>query len=588
MRFQVRLVITFFSVLLVVVLASTFWLVERLRDDLRANMQEELTRYVTTARHVLESDAFDGTREEMDRFCGELRDSIDARFTIVAESGEVLGDSDVVFRDLSSLDNHAERAEVRQAFREGLGVSSRLSATVKRELIYVAVPFVRGDTKYVVRVAKDTDAVEASVGRLSQPGYYAVLIALALALFLSVVVSSLLSRDLKSLGKKLWKVRAPKDLASTGGVPENEFLFIEKSIDSMAKELDDAIAELVRERDRLGEVIEAMHAAVVVSNVDNVVMIANRSAREMFQRGNPMDGRNLGEEVRVPVILDAIRSASELRSERFEFEMSEPHARDCVARMSRPPSSGGLILVVHDVTELRRLEKVRRDLVANVSHELRTPVSVIRANTETLLEGALNDPDAAHTFLGAIDRSSKRLAAILRDLLDLARIESGTMTLSRAEVDFHLLCESVVTSFATAAGERGLTLSSEVPPLTVVHGDPGALEQVMTNYVENAVKYTPDGGAIVITAGESDGYFRAEVCDTGTGIAPDFRERVFERFFRVDMGRSRALGGTGLGLSIVKNLVGRMGGDVGVQQGEGGGAIFYFEIPLRHGPKGDV
>jgi two-component system phosphate regulon sensor histidine kinase PhoR len=579
MKFQVRLFITFFSVIWVVVLASSFWLVDRFRDDLRANMTEELTRYVDTGKRLLESEPLGRNPEFLDAFCGNLSNSLQARFTVLVADGRVVGDSEVPFAELPGLENHARRQEVVQASKEGLGVSSRFSDTVKRELIYVAVPFLWEGQPYVLRVGKNTEEVEALVGRLSQPVYIAALLALALALALSFLASSLLSRDLKSIGRKLWRVRAPKELKAGGRFPDNELLFIEKSIDSMAKELDAAIADLVRERDRLGEVIEAMNAAVVVSNADAEVVISNAAACEMFSGGQSMTGRSLSEVVRVPAIHDQLRAPPPFRSTSFEFELSSPFPRDCIARMSRPATSAGSILVVHDVTELRRLEKVRSDLVANVSHELRTPVSVIRANAETLLDGAMEDPSAARTFLGAIDRSSRRLAAILQDLLDLARIESGTVELEKVDVDFYQLTAAIVESFKGVAKERKLTLRTEVEEGTSVRGDAGALEQVLTNYVENALKHTPEGGHVTIAATKGEGVFRGEVRDTGAGIAPDYRERVFERFFRVDIGRSRVMGGTGLGLSIVKNLVAQMGGSVGVDPAEPRGSIFYFEVP---------
>jgi two-component system, OmpR family, phosphate regulon sensor histidine kinase PhoR len=579
MKFQVRLFITFFSVILVVVLASSFWLVDRFRDDLRANMTEELRRYVETGKRLLEAEPPGQSPEFLDAFCGHLSNSLQARFTVIGGGGEVRGDSDVPFAQLPGLENHASRKEVAQAGKDGLGTSSRFSETVKRELTYVAVSFRWEGQPFVLRVGKNIGEVESLVGRLSQPVYIAVLMALALALALSLLASSLLSRDLRNIGRKLWRVRAPADLKSQGTLPDNEFLFIERSIDSMAKELDVAIAELVRERDRLGEVIEAMQAAVVVSDADGTVVISNAAACEMFSGGQRMNGRSLSEVVRVPAIHDQLRSPPDARLESFEFELMAPLPRGCVGRMSRPATSAGSILVVHDVTELRRLEKVRSDLVANVSHELRTPVSVIRANAETLLDGAMEDPSAARTFLQAIDRSSQRLAAILRDLLDLARIESGTLAFAKEEVDFCQLARAIVDSFEGVAEERGLTLKAEVQEGTLVFGDPGAMEQVLTNFVDNALKYTPEGGHVTLRAAGGDGVFRGEVHDTGAGIAPDYRERVFERFFRVDHGRSRDAGGTGLGLSIVKNLVAQMGGTVGFEQAEPHGSIFYFEVP---------
>jgi two-component system phosphate regulon sensor histidine kinase PhoR len=263
----------------------------------------------------------------------------------------------------------------------------------------------------------------------------------------------------------------------------------------------------------------------------------------------------------------------------LEFEILGDKHRYCVGRITRQPATKGLLLVIHDMTALRQLETVRRDFVANVSHELRTPVSVIQANVETLLDGALDDPAAAREFTEGIDRSTQRLALLLDDLLDLAKLEARGVELRADAIDAHTAAQSVVDFLTPKAHEKKQTLELKVPDGLRLRADPLALEQILINLIDNALKYTPAGGTIVVHASLQPDTVRFEVRDNGRGIAPDMRERVFERFFRVDPGRAAHMGGTGLGLSIVKHFVTQMKGVIGVEPRTGGGSTFFFELP---------
>jgi two-component system phosphate regulon sensor histidine kinase PhoR len=231
------------------------------------------------------------------------------------------------------------------------------------------------------------------------------------------------------------------------------------------------------------------------------------------------------------------------------------------------------------MTELRRLESIRKDFVANVSHELRTPVAVIRANTETLQDAALKDPERAREFLGALQRSADRLSNLIADLLDISRIDSGEYRLAPQEVSVETVVRHSVEAIEKMAADKSMSIESEIQPELRVHADEKALEQVLLNLLDNAVKYTPSGGHVAIRARGSNGTVRIEVSDDGPGIEPKHRPRVFERFYRVDAGRSREMGGTGLGLSIVKNLTEAMGGRVGLEAAVPHGSIFWLTFP---------
>ena len=251
-----------------------------------------------------------------------------------------------------------------------------------------------------------------------------------------------------------------------------------------------------------------------------------------------------------------------------------------------------MVIVMHDVTELRRLETVRKDFIANVSHELRTPVAVIQANAETLVAGALRDPERARSFLDAISRHAERLGRLVSDLLDISRIEAGKYPLVIEPVDLRVLVDGTIAALGLQAGEKGIALVSRLPGELWVAGDDKALEQVLFNLVSNAIKYTPSGGHVEVDAvviereGDEAMRLRVEVRDDGPGIDPRHHRRVFERFYRVDPGRARDMGGTGLGLAIVKHLVEAMGGQVGVDARRPHGSIFWFTVPTAAGALG--
>jgi two-component system phosphate regulon sensor histidine kinase PhoR len=241
----------------------------------------------------------------------------------------------------------------------------------------------------------------------------------------------------------------------------------------------------------------------------------------------------------------------------------------------------GAILVFHDITELRRLEIIRQDFVANVSHELRTPISSIKGYAETLLEGALEDKDNAKEFISIIYHDSNRLAALINDLLDLSKIESGKMKMFFSASDPALLIKKAVMIMDNHAKARSITLKTEIPQnLPKIKADEARLSQVMINLLDNAIKYTPEQGTVVISAEVTNGTLQVDIADTGIGISDKDLPRIFERFYRVDKARSRELGGTGLGLSIVKHIVSAHGGVVWVKSELGLGSTFSFTIPL--------
>ncbi|MFZ5891103.1 MAG: sensor histidine kinase [Myxococcota bacterium] len=345
-----------------------------------------------------------------------------------------------------------------------------------------------------------------------------------------------------------------------------------------------AVDDLKRERDLMGSILETMSEGVLLLDARSQVVLVNPSLRSTLLLPKEVVGKSLLETLRRADLADLVaraRSSGEPVAGEISVEGLKPRRLSVrVNPMQTPP--GALLVVFFDVTEIRRLESLRRDFVANVSHELRTPVAAICSATETLMTGALDDPGAAKSFVGIIERNSLRMRRLVEDLLDLSRIESKEYKLDRKELELQSVVERCLSLLRDKAKQGRIRTDLEMPKeLPPVFADARALEQVLVNLVENSIKYCPPGSRVVVRAAiENERLVRCTVQDSGPGIAEVDLPRLFERFYRVDAGRSRDMGGTGLGLSIVKHLVEAMGGSVGVESRIGFGSSFWFTVPI--------
>ncbi len=331
---------------------------------------------------------------------------------------------------------------------------------------------------------------------------------------------------------------------------------------------------------QLEQVVQSIKDAVLRVDADLRVSLMNDAAVTLF-KNKDYAGKPIDQVASVPSFVAFLAQPGKLEDTSFEFDMLKgPHTRHIRARVSQQ-EDGGQVAVLRDVTTVRRLERMRRDFVANVSHELRTPISVVSANAETLLEGAIDDPNFAPKLLEAVSRNAGRLTIIINDLLDLSRLEAGSYSLHRVRVHPARVAERVKESLEEKAQARGTTVQVSIDDELAVITDEAALFQVLVNYLDNAIKYTPEQSSIQLLARprKSGAKIRIEVQDNGPGIPQKVANRVFERFFRVDPGRSREMGGTGLGLSIVKHLVEAMNGRVGVHAAEPSGCVFWLDLP---------
>ena len=576
------------TVLIVVAvdLAAGVYLQWKLRVAQEQRVEGELGRHARSAiamlEHALDRGAISWSVADLDPITDQLGKSMDARVTIIGADGRVLGDSRLSQAELLAVENHGARPEVLEAERDSCGLSRRYSATLSTDMLYCAMSFAppgASEPVAYLRVATPVELLDDSTARMRLILAFGGLLSLVLALMGALLASRAMYgkvRELMEAARAMAEGDKERRLPVVGS---DEFGGLAGSLNRVSEELERTVRELARERDLFETVIHSMDDAVIAVDKQRRIIAINRSAFELLSIAGDVRGRLLLEAIRMPELTELLDHAlrGESRSVDIAFESVEGQ-RQLMVRATPQGEAGGAVLVLHDMTEMRRLETVRRDFVANVSHELRTPVSIIQANTETLLSGAIDEPMQARRFLDAVRRNAERLGQLISDLLDISRIEAGKYKIEMRSLAMGSVARSVSKAVSEACRRRQVVFEVDIDPELRVRGDAGALEQVLVNLVENAVKYGPEGGTVELATVEQGAMVRIEIRDEGPGIAPAHRRRVFERFYRVDPGRSRHMGGTGLGLAIVKNLTEAMGGDVGVDPREPQGSCFWVRI----------
>jgi two-component system phosphate regulon sensor histidine kinase PhoR len=522
--------------------------------------------------------------ESLDPVVDAAAREVAARVTVISADGRVVADSVASGRDLERLENHGGRAEVLGALAGEVSRAERRSATVGAELLYAAVPVRSGGRIVgVARLSRGIEAIEEQGRDLWRAGAFALLLALLATGLLSVLLSASLGRSLEEIMEAARQYARGNLSARIRVRREDELGELARIINQSADELQGRMAEIARDRGRTDAILSAMDDGVLAVDHRGHVVLANPSLERAMGLRDAL-GRHYLEVVRqreVGSLIEEVLRTGERRE--AEVELLQLRRVYTITGVPFPGESGaphGAILSFNDATERHRLEAIRRDFVANASHELRTPLTSIRGFVEALEDGAVAEPQTAQRFLGKIRTHADRMAALVEDLLELGRLESGARAPEPEETRPAEVAEDVVASFAGAATRKDIGLRCHDRGAPGVLTDPERLRRILENLVDNAVKYTPTGGRVeVTTSAGPDGSARVEVADNGPGIAAEHLARIFERFYRVDRARSRELGGTGLGLSIVKHLAEGMGASVSVESETGKGTKFIVSLP---------
>lgn len=572
-----RLFALSFGAIAIAVSVLNLYMSTELRSTIENRMAQDLEVRAQLIARQIES-ATEGT--DWQALAEELGRRSRARATIVAADGTVIGDSEVLRSDLAGVANHLDRPEIVQAIRTGHGSATRMSATVHHDFLYVAVPVASSPVR-VVRLAQSLVPIDTAVGRAQSLMWVGTIFALVVAALLSSAGAHFVSKSIRTL--RTTAVAMLDDLSVRTRIRSgDEVGALAEALDRLADSLHRTVQNLASERDRLAGILETMAEGVLLTDPNGRIVLANSSLRSMVAASGQLIGKEPIEAIRNDELAELINTvAKRQRPATGEVDLIGMVPRRVLVRAAPLTVKGnyGVVAVLSDVTELRRLESLRRDFVANVSHELRTPIAAIRAAAETL-EGGVDDQVAARDFVGMISRHAERLHQLVEDLLHLSRIEAQKLDLKPTVIDVAELLEHMIGLYALSASRHGIRLVAGRCPrgLTAI-ADRRALEQILSNLVDNAIKYASSGATVTLSAAAADGEVALAVADTGTGIAAKHLPRLFERFYRVDRGRAREVGGTGLGLSIVKHLTEALGGHVMVESLPGVGSTFSIHVP---------
>ena len=590
MRFslQTKILVGYVAFTLVVAAAVYIYLNTSLRADVSGHTRQQLLNDARLIQSYLENTPLPSLSPgTIDPIADRLGEQCGARVTVVTDDGVVAGDSSIPLSSVPLMENHGDRPEILEAVASGIGNSIRYSNTLETDMAYVAVPFRTERARGVVRVAlplQQFQWIESHIWKI-------VLAALGIGLVLSVVLSwgteRLVSRPIERM-TEVARRQAAGDLTVTASAPTHvELSSLAAALNEMAAQSKERLSQIREENAQLEAVLSGMAEGVMVTSAEGRILMVNPAFKRMMDVDAWCLNKRPIEVVRnhdlQSVVEAAIDSAPSLREDAvidLTLEWSQRIFQVHLTPIRIGERLHGVVAVFHDMTELRHLEQVRKDFVANVSHELRTPLTSIKGYVETLLDGAMEDSDALRRFMTSIQHHADRLQALVEDLLQLSRIESG-----RYEVEFtacHLdrVSERVAEIFAKQIDRKQLVFSLRFESDQPARGDPELMERALSNLVDNAVKYTEKSGSIAIRTVEKDDEIILSVADTGPGIPSDALPRIFERFFRVDRARSRALGGTGLGLAIVRHTMELLGGKAWVESRLGEGATFYLSLPV--------
>ena len=522
---------------------------------------------------------------ELETLVKTLSSKIKSRLTIVNNIGKVLAESERSEVAVLRMVNHADRPEIKSALAGGIGEEIRYSSTLKIDMLYIALP-IRDSNEIIgaVRLALPLASVQKTLSAVRK----VIFLSLFFALGLSFVLGSLLTQ---AIIKPINKIIHISRKFSSGDFShkilldsKDEIGGLADTLNRMADSLEDKIKSVEIKNQQLKAILESMVEGIIVTDKSGHIISLNPTVKKIFNISDQdIEGKFFLEIIRNNDISDIINYV--LKNGKFKScELSLVWPVQRIFEINATPifeknSVSGCLLVIHDITEIRKLETMRKDFVANVSHELKTPLTSIKGFVETLLEGALADKENSRHFLQIIQGHANRLDNLVNDLLDLSHLESQEIKVEKEKVNLKTLTDDILASFSSQFKKRSIQVSNDLNNDVFIMANKDKIGQVLTNLIDNATKFNRENGSIKIYIQDQKDKIKIVVEDAGIGIPAKDIPRIFERFYRVDKARSRELGGTGLGLSIVKHIIELHGGCVGVESTEGFGSRFWFILP---------
>ena len=579
-----RLIIIFIVIQLLIIGLSFYYFSTNHREFYLEQEKISLEHYSKLMLNNIEAEELAKETQSLEEKAADWSNDSETRITIIAAGGEVLADSDY---EISQMDNHRNRPEVVQAIQSGSsGNAIRYSETIGEEMLYYAVP-IRDQEELIgiLRTARPLEFIRAVLIEDIKSYLFFFVILAAVTILLGWRLTYSIVKPLETVTETAEKI-SEGDLSQRIPVRKynSEIEKLARMFNFMAEELEDKITEISQEKNRIEAILESMVDGVIAVNKESKVSLINSAARRIFNiEAERIKGKELISTLfshRIDMYLERAFDKKETISREIKYKNPEQkiiHATFIPLLDEEEEKVNGGVIVLTDITELRKLETVRNDFVANVSHELRTPLTSMVGYLDTLLESDIEDPETRDRFLKIIKEETDRLSILIKDLLNLSQIESHSFDL-KAE-NFNGVLNKVIKLLRKNAENKNIDFEINIAEnLPLVYMVREQIKQVLINLIDNAIKYTPAGGKIKINIEKEGDKVYFSVKDNGMGIPQVDQERIFERFYRVDKARSRELGGTGIGLSIVRNIVKQHGSEIQVKSREGAGSEFYFYL----------
>ena len=552
----------------------------KLQDQIETELSRQAKILRKSIANIIDAGDFFKLKAQVD----EYAEASDSRITIILKDGYVIVDSDVEASKIDDLDNHSDRPEIISAFKNGYGSSKRYSSTVKKEMFYFALLDSSNDVERVIRISVPYESLDQILASLGNSITLIVVVGLIVAILASVLAGDYIRSSFMDLEKAAADISAgsykKKDLESLPIKRSDEIGSMARNISTISSNLREQISLIAKQRDQFGLVLDGLGEGIMVLDEDGTITFRNDQIMQILGLDEILN-KSIAD-LNLPPLKQIFKKALKKGQHESEFEIDTDgdDTKWILAHMNKAKATRELILVVHETTQLREMDSMRRDFVSNLSHELRTPVSVIKANSETLLGGALENSKDAKTFSKAILHNADRLSEMVTSLIDLSRIEYGDLKFVIEPIIINQVVDTVISSFTNKAKRKNIELVFNRQSDVVVQTDAKAIERVLNNLVDNAFKYSSENTVIEIRARKQANFIRISVLDSGEGVPEEEQRFVFKRFYRTAKARANTKQGSGLGLAIVRNLVNNLQGEVGVETRKEGGSEFWFTIPL--------
>ncbi len=585
-NFRLNLIVSYIFVVLISLGFIAYFLGKNLEENSLQELESSLIKQANLIKPQITAESL---RKEdfgyLDALVKALSQEIKCRLTIINNQGRVLADSEEPADKVLKMENHGNRPEIRAALGGDINKEIRYSSTLKIDMFYIAVPLKDKDEVIgVLRLALPLTSVQKMLWTIRKAIFLGLFFSLGLAFVLGSVFAAETIRPINrmiNISRKFSQGDFNHRILLDS---KDEIGELAATLNKMAQDIEDKIREVQKQNQHLSAILNSMIEGVIVVDKSGCVISINPAVEEIFSvSGKEVKGRDFLESIRnndISEIVNSVLGNKELVSE--ELTLVWPVNR--IFKVNASPVFeknliSGCLVVIHDITEIRKLETMRRDFVANVSHELKTPLTSIKGFVETLLEGALEDKENSRNFLKIIEEHTERLNSLIDDLLSLSNLESKETVLDKKSFNLRQQLEDIISNLGAQLNKRNIEIRNELSPNLLVKADKDRLEQVFINLIDNAIKFNKEKGYIRIYSQEINDKIKVAVEDSGIGIPAKDIPRIFERFYRVDKARSRELGGTGLGLSIAKHIIELHGGSVGVESTEGLGSKFWFILP---------